>query len=790
MDALDALVALVSFVAFDTLNTLGALDALDALLAPIAFIALIALIALIAFIALFSLLAHGLDIEGLPAAPIVVGNIPDAVLADFQPGGDTVGSVFSVFSIFSVADDPVAAVMITEPPIAVVTDVGRQAFLPGGPHRGVHTADPPVAVFSDERGLGIFAAIPLLVTFLRGFVAGVLAVDPPVAVFTDFRGEALLCGAFGGYAGIGIPNPPVAIVPDDRCLGILALFSVLSGGGNAGIGFPNPPVAVVPNGRGRAARTVLIFIPRGLVTGIIRTNPPIPVVADIGGLTFFVLTALLPGGGDAGIQLPQPPVAILTDGGGHGLRRHGPIAGILAVNNPVAVSSDFRNVADGPDLGVYVPDPPIAVVADEGGIAVFALLAVLAVGARGPDLGVRQADPPVAVFSDVGGIAVFSVLSVLPGGLDPGIGIPDPPVAVAADIRRAVRPVVDLVGPDAFQVFPILCGYARQDEGIFTTNIQVRDRVFPGFRGQLLRYFRIAAARNLVDIEPGDLRAALFPLRHRPGQGDGLVLRINDAVQVRDRVRRGREIGNAIADKGRLIALRAAQVPLPLAQVPMEAVGIHHRGRDALRHQALLVNAGNGAAGTYRGAFRGGVALAVGILEAGGHAELGAVIFHSPLDGAVEEEAVGHLHAFGGGVLLGPGHLVQRPVIAQGELRLADGPGVEVRVAPAVVVVAVGISLVALQPVFGGVDLMQLIACGAARPVGNILVVFRRKSVVGAHGHLLVDRPLGDGGLHHGLVVPGPVGVLNVVFIDEHRRAVDHHAVVGLGGKALAPLLI
>ena len=85
---------------------------------------------------------------------------------------------------------------------------------------------------------------------------------------------------------------------------------------------------------------------------------------------------------------------------------------------------------------------------------------------------------------------------------------------------------------------------------------------------------------------------------------------------------------------------------------------------------------------------------------------------------------------------------------------------------------------------------MQLIAGSAASPIRNVLVVFRCKSVVGAHGHLLVDRPLGDGGLHHRLVVPGSVGVLNIVFIDEHRRAVDHHAVVGLGGKTLAPLLI
>ena len=185
----------------------------------------------------------------------------------------------------------------------------------------------------------------------------------------------------------------------------------------------------------------------------------------------------------------------------------------------------------------------------------------------------------------------------------------------------------------------------------------------------------------------------------------------------------------------------------------MKAVGIHHGGRNAVGHQALLIDAGNGTAGTHGGTLGGGVTLAVGVLQTGGHAILGT-LFRTPLDGAVEEEAVGHLHALGGGIFLGPGHLIQGAVVAQGKFRLADGRGIDIRVAPAVVIVAVGVALVALQPVFGGSDLMQRIAGLASGPVGDVLIVFLHKAVIGVHGHLLIDRSLGDGGLHHRLVVP------------------------------------
>ena len=85
---------------------------------------------------------------------------------------------------------------------------------------------------------------------------------------------------------------------------------------------------------------------------------------------------------------------------------------------------------------------------------------------------------------------------------------------------------------------------------------------------------------------------------------------------------------------------------------------------------------------------------------------------------------------------------------------------------------------------------MQRITGLALGTIGDELIVFFHKAVIGVHGHLLIDRSLGDGGLHHRLVVPGTVFILNVILIDEHRRPVDHHAVVGLGGEALAPLLI
>ena len=421
---------------------------------------------MVTLVTFFALYTDCLDIEGLPAVPIVIGNIPQSVPANFQPGGNAIGTVLAVQ-----ADGPVAGIVIAQPPVAVFADVGREALLASGLDHRVEIANPPIAVLTDDRGQAILAVVA------HGPVARVLAADPPIAILADLRGQAVL--------------------------------------------------------------TVLAVVSGGLIAGVLVADPPVAVAANIRRFAVFSLFAVLALGGNPGVQVTQPPIAVLTDSRRDTVPGHGRIARILAVDKPVPVLADLRGVADGLDLGIHIPDPPVAIVADIGGVTVFALLAVLAVGARGLDLGIRQTDPPIAVFTDVGGVALLAVFAVLSGGLDPGVGTADPPVAVAADVGGVIRPIIDLVGPDAFVVLPVQGGYGGDDEGVFTRQVNVTDRVLRILRRKLVGYPGVGAVLHFVDIKSCGLQAAGFRFRLGPGQGDGALLNMDDPVQVADRVRRG-----------------------------------------------------------------------------------------------------------------------------------------------------------------------------------------------------------------------------------------------------------
>ena len=222
-----------------------------------------------------------------------------------------------------------------------------------------------------------------------------------------------------------------------------------------------------------------------------------------------------------------------------------------------------------------------------------------------------------------------------------------------------------------------------------------------------------------------------------------------------------------------------------------ESIGVYNRRGNSFRHKALLVQTGDGAARSHRSAFGGGISLAIAIFKACGDT-VRCYILIAPFYGAVEEKPVGHFYAFCGGVFLRPCHLIQRSVIAQSKLRFADGGSLNIRIqsAPAIMVIAVGVALVAVHPVGSGIDLLQQVAGRFVFAVGHVLVILCGKLVVGIHRKLLIHRSLRNGSLHDSFIVPCAVRFLYVIFVDEHRCTADNNTVVGLCGKALTPLLV
>ena len=351
-----------------------------------------------------------------------------------------------------------------------------------------------------------------------------------------------------------------------------------------------------------------------------------------------------------------------------------------------------------------------------------------------------------------------------------------------------------LVGPNALIILVVYRCYGRHYIGVLAFQVKVFDLIFRCFGRQLSGYSCICTAFVLaVNIVASNRRMTVFAVRLCPRK---LQVKVAFAagyclVQIVDGSRRRGKIGNTVADKGCLVVRCTTQVALPLPQRPMESIGVYNRRGNSFRHKALLVQTGDGAARSHRSAFGGGISLAIAIFKACGDT-VRCYILIAPFYGAVEEKPVGHFYAFCGGVFLRPCHLIQRSVIAQSKLRFADGGSLNIRIqsAPAIMVIAVGVALVAVHPVGSGIDLLQQVAGRFVFAVGHVLVILCGKLVVGIHRKLLIHRSLRNGSLHDSFIVPCAVRFLYVIFVDEHRCTADNNTVVGLCGKALTPLLV
>ena len=257
-----------------------------------------------------------------------------------------------------------------------------------------------------------------------------------------------------------------------------------------------------------------------------------------------------------------------------------------------------------------------------------------------------------------------------------------------------------LVGPNALIILVVYRCYGRHYIGVLAFQVKVFDLIFRCFGRQLSGYSCICTAFVLaVNIVASNRRMTVFAVRLCPRK---LQVKVAFAagyclVQIVDGSRRRGKIGNTVADKGCLVVRCTTQVALPLPQRPMESIGVYNRRGNSFRHKALLVQTGDGAARSHRSAFGGGISLAIAIFKACGDT-VHSYLITAPFYGAVEEKPVGHFYAFCGGVFLRPCHLIQRSVIAQSKLRFADGGSLNIQIqsAPAIMVIAVGVALVAV----------------------------------------------------------------------------------------------
>ena len=439
--------------------------------------------------------------------------------------------------------------------------------------------------------------------------------------------------------------------------------------------------------RGNTCGTVSAVRSGSFHTRISAANPPVAVLTDVRALT---VSAVCTGSFHASVGLANPPVSVLTDVRG------------LAVS--AVCTGSFH-------AGIEVADPPVAVVADVWCFTVLAFFAILTVDTFRFDFRIRKTNPPVAVLTDIRGIAILARLSINAGGLHSGICTADPPVAVTADIGCLVRAVIYLVGPDALILFVVYRLHGRYHIGVAAVRVKTLDFIFRRFGRQLFRHLCVVSVFILaVNVVTHDLRVTVFSVRLCPGkrQVECCIFAGNRPVQIINCFRRRGDIGNTVADKGRHISFRTAQMALPLPQRPVESVGAYNRCRNAVRHKALPVDAGNGTTGAHRRALGGGISFAVAVFQIGGDA-VHCYVLVAPFHGTVEEKAVGHFHAFRGGVFLCPRYLIQCSVIAQSKLRFADSGGIDVciQISPALVVVAVRVTLVSFQPVGCRINLCQ-----------------------------------------------------------------------------------
>ena len=270
LDTLNALLTLVTFFALDTLN------------------ALLALVTLVAFFALGTCRSHfsgSFHIERFPILTIVIGNIPEVIITDFELRCSTIDTVCSVCAVLAVCTIRCgsldAGIGSANPPVAVFANAGGQTVCTvravctvrsGSFYACVGSANPPVAVFADAGGQTIRTVRAVCAIRSGSLYACVGFTDPPVAVFANVGRFTVLAfftiltvGACRLNFRIRKADPPVAVLTDIRSFAVLARLSVVTGRFYAGVGSPDPPVAIAADVR-RLVRAIMRLVgPNALI---------------------------------------------------------------------------------------------------------------------------------------------------------------------------------------------------------------------------------------------------------------------------------------------------------------------------------------------------------------------------------------------------------------------------------------------------------------------------------------------------------------------------------------------
>ena len=288
LDTLNALLALVTLVALFTLDTLNALLTLVTFFALDTLNALLALVTLVAFFALGTCRSHfsgSFHIERFPILTIVIGNIPEVIITDFELRCSTIDTVCSVCAVLAVCTIRCgsldAGIGSADPPVTVFANAGGQTVCTvravctvrsGSFYACVGSANPPVTVFADAGGQTIRTVRAVCTIRSDSLYACVGFTDPPVAVFANVGRFTVL--AFFTILTIGAcrlnfrirkADPPVAVLTDIRSFAVLAWLSVVTGRFYAGVGSPDPPVAIATDVR-RFVRAVMRLVgPNALI---------------------------------------------------------------------------------------------------------------------------------------------------------------------------------------------------------------------------------------------------------------------------------------------------------------------------------------------------------------------------------------------------------------------------------------------------------------------------------------------------------------------------------------------
>ena len=341
-----------------------------------------------------------------------------------------------------------------------------------------------------------------------------------------------------------------------------------------------------------------------------------------------------------------------------------------------------------------------------------------------------------------------------------------------------------LVGPDALTVLTV----GGDHEGIFRVAVQSCHGVLKGTAVERLLIDLPECVLVLapdIDIVAQHSQTSRDP-RITPGEVDGIQT-LQLCCQIVHCRRRCGNVGYIVGNDERIFA-RDAQINGVPGQVPGKAVGLGDIFGDAVfLQQVLPVQVLHRAAGLGLAGGGGGGTIGVHILQAGIGAGLGTIAknLEACHDAHFKGETTLALNAFGGSTAVGFGTLGLAAVVAQLILGRTD----LIQIAG----IAPGVALLAqITPL--AVDLHHR---GEFLPLGLFFhqgVVLVHKGVVVHHGHLYVGRSLGhgDGKTHTGFrrlqIIPRPAAlvlVVKLVGVGDDRGALEHHAVVGLGGKAV-----